>query len=569
MQSMTAPMPPEADRIGHAEVALRPAALVVPVRQGAHGIEVFMMQRTSRAAFVPGVHVFPGGSVDAADAQAEAGLQGQGCDIDDAVASARLGLPQGGLGYWIAALRECFEEAGLLLARRPGGEWLRTEDVGLERWHRARLDLHAGRVSLAGLCRDFGAELALDKLLYLSHWITPRGQNRRFDTRFFLAEVPPGQVSGHDGSETVASAWVDPARALEAFRRGEFPLVFATRTTLEYLSAFATVDELLSKVGALRDIPPIMPRMARGSRGVQAVGPRDASYNEIARIDAEGAGRAYYDIEPGRPVTLAPGVIRLTAPNPGYMTGPGTNTYLLGDTEGVTVIDPGPALPEHVAAILACAPGPIRQVLVTHTHSDHSPAVRLMRERAEFQALGWAPRNPGQDAFEPDHEPCDGERIATRAGTLRVLHTPGHAANHLCFLLEEQRLLFTGDHIMQGSTVVINPPDGDMAIYLASLERLLHEPIDWLAPAHGFTMEPAATIIRELIDHRLRREALVLRALQNAPDGLDAEALLARVYTQLAPPLKPVAARSLRAHLLKLQQDGQVSLEAERWWASR
>jgi len=566
MQSRTAPMPPEADRIGHADVALRPAALVVPVRQGAHGIEVFMMQRTSRAAFVPGVHVFPGGSVDAADA--EAGAWVAGGDIDDAVASARLGLPKGGLGFWIAALRECFEEAGLLLARRPDGEWLRTEDIGLERWNQARLDIHAGRTTLADLCNEFQAELALDKLLYLSHWVTPRGQNRRFDTRFFLAEVPPAQVSGHDGSETVASAWVDPARALEAFRRGEFPLVFATRTTLEYLSGFATVQELLAKVAALRDIPAIMPRMARGSRGVQAIGPRDPSYNEIARIDAEGAGRAYYDIEPGRPVTLAPGVIRLTAPNPGYMTGPGTNTYLLGDAEGVTVIDPGPALPEHVAAIVACAPGPIRQVLVTHTHSDHSPAVRLLREQAGFQALGWAPRNPGQDAFEPDHEPQDGERIATRAGTLRVLHTPGHAANHLCFLLEEQRLLFTGDHIMQGSTVVINPPDGDMAVYLASLERLLHEPIDWLAPAHGFTMEPAATIIRELIDHRLRREALVLRALENTPDGLEAEALLARVYTQLPPPLKPVAARSLRAHLLKLQAEGRVRLENERWEAA-
>lgn len=549
-------------RIGHGPVPLRQAALVIPVRQGPQGPEVFMMQRHGKAAFVPGVHVFPGGAVDAADAAAAACCLG----LDDETASARLGLAQGGLAYWVGAIRECFEEAGLLLARRAPGQWVEPAEVGDVTWHQLRQALHQGELSVLELCQRLHAQLALDHVHYLSHWITPPGQSRRFDTRFFLAEAPDNQDARHDGQETVASCWIRPAAALDAYRRDAFPLVFATRTTLEMLAAFDSTRSLVHHVAQLRDIPAIVPRMARGTRGVQAVGPRDPAYAEIGRIDPDGHGHAFYEIAPGRAVALAPGVWRLTAPNPGYMTGPGTNTYLLGNAEGVTVIDPGPADPDHVAAILAAAPGPIRQILVTHTHSDHSPAAALLRQQADVALLGWAPRHPGQDgSFVPDREPADGERLSTTVGPLRVLHTPGHAANHLCFLFEPEGMLFTGDHIMQGSTVVISPPDGNMATYLQSLERLLDLEMAWLAPAHGFLLDQPHQVIRDLIAHRLRREALVLKALQQAADGLTESALLARVYTQLLPALRPVALRSLQAHLEKLRDEGRVVQDQAVW----
>lgn len=558
------PGSPDLARVGHGPVPLRQAALVIPVRKGPAGPEVFMMQRHGKAAFVPGVHVFPGGAIDPADADAALAVCCLG--LNDAAASARLGLPHGGLAYWVGAIRECFEEAGLLLACDPAGSWVRSQQIGLQRWQEFRLALHQGQLSLADLCRQWQVGLALDRLHYLSHWVTPPGQSRRFDTRFFLAEAPEDQAAEHDGQETVASCWIRPAAALDAYQRGDFPLVFATRTTLDLLASFDTTQSLLQHVAQQRQVPAIMPRMAKGRSGVQAVGPANPAYPEIEHLDPEGQGLAFYDIEPGRVVPLAPGVWRLTAPNPGYMTGPGTNTYLLGDASGVTVIDPGPADPAHVQAILAAAPGPLQQVLVTHTHHDHSPAVALLRQHANFQTLGWAARHPGQDAsFVPDREPQDGERLVTRAGTLKVIHTPGHAANHLCFLLEPQRLLFTGDHIMQGSTVVINPPDGNMATYLQSLQKLLQEPLDWLAPAHGFLLNEPHRVIRDLITHRLRREALVLRALAEAPEGLEETTLLARVYTPLLPALRPVAARSLQAHLIKLAEEGKADTHDGRW----
>ena len=155
----------------------------------------------------------------------------------------------------------------------------------------------------------------------------------------------------------------------------------------------------------------------------------------------------------------------------------------------------------------------------------------------------------------------EGDRLALGEGvTLRVIHTPGHASNHLCYLLEEEKLLFTGDHLMQGSTVVINPPDGDMAVYLDSLRRLLDEDLDWLAPGHGFLIDAPHTVVNKTIAHRLGREAKVVAALQGLAASAPAHeaALLAQVYADTPAHLHGVALRSLRAHLLKLQADGRA-----------
>jgi glyoxylase-like metal-dependent hydrolase (beta-lactamase superfamily II) len=233
------------------------------------------------------------------------------------------------------------------------------------------------------------------------------------------------------------------------------------------------------------------------------------------------------------------------------------------------VIDPGPDLPVHVEALLAAAPGPITAILVTHTHPDHSPAAASLAARTGAPVLGRiadhaANQDPG---FRPTREPVHDERIAVDEGlVLRVIHTPGHASNHLCFLLESERTLFTGDHLMGASTVVIGPPDGDMSAYLESLRALVPLPLEWLAPGHGFLMAEPRRVIEGVIRHRLARETKVLQAL-NELGPADAGTLLAKVYDDVRPALHPVALRSLTAHLIKLRRDGSAALEGERWRA--
>jgi glyoxylase-like metal-dependent hydrolase (beta-lactamase superfamily II) len=181
------------------------------------------------------------------------------------------------------------------------------------------------------------------------------------------------------------------------------------------------------------------------------------------------------NLTPESPSALSPLVRRVVANNPGLMTGPGTNTYLVGIDE-VAVIDPGPQSDTHLDVLLRMVGDRLRWILCTHTHIDHSPGALALKAATGAELIGMrAPSDGRQDTgFAPDREPAHGERLDLGGVRLRALHTPGHASNHLCYLLEETRMLFTGDHVMQGSTVVINPPDGDMRVYLASLERLLH-----------------------------------------------------------------------------------------------
>ncbi|HXF67068.1 MAG TPA: MBL fold metallo-hydrolase [Burkholderiales bacterium] len=271
-------------------------------------------------------------------------------------------------------------------------------------------------------------------------------------------------------------------------------------------------------------------------------------------------------IVPGELVRLSELVCRITAPNPGVMTGPGTNTYLVGERE-LAAIDPGPESEAHLRVLLEAAGGRLRWILCTHTHLDHSPGARALRAATGAQVLGHA-RVPGdgrQDAsFAPDRALADGDVLDGGAFRLRAIHTPGHASNHLCYLLEEQKLLFTGDHVMQGSTVVISPPDGDMAAYLDSLERVLALDIAALAPGHGHLIEKPHDEVRRLIAHRLKREQKVLDALRRKnPATLDE--LLPLVYDDVPQRIHPVARRSLHAHLVKLQRDGTVTAQGEGW----
>ncbi|QDX80851.1 hypothetical protein B9N43_06090 [Denitratisoma sp. DHT3] len=508
---------------------IKPAATVILARDTEHGLEVFMMRRTQKAAFAADAYVFPGGALDAEDHdpfwnQPEYGL-------DSAEANRILKVDGGGLGYWIAAIRECFEESGLLLARDSGGRMLDLDTPALAaEYDGLRQRLNGGDLKFIDLCQQRQLHPALDHLAYLSRWVTPPDAPRRFDTRFFVAVGPTAQTASHDNQETVDHLWISPHEALIGQGQGKMMMVYPTIATLQMLALFPNTDALM------------------------------------AYVRANGGAERTSDISYFVPHPLSCRIRRLTANNAGVMTGPGTNTYLVGGNDDITVIDPGPDIDFHVDNIVTRAGGTIRRILVTHTHPDHSPAAARLKARTGAEVLGMAaPAGGYQDrTFQPDRLLRHGERIPVGDATLRVIHTPGHASNHLCYLLEEEGALFTGDHIMQGSTVVISPPDGDMGDYLASLNLLLQEDLRRILPAHGLVIEDPAAAIRGLITHRLQREAKVLGALEAGGATLDQ--LLPRVYDDVPAVLHGQARQSLLAHLQKLAAEGRARESTAAEW---
>ena len=266
---------------------------------------------------------------------------------------------------------------------------------------------------------------------------------------------------------------------------------------------------------------------------------------------------------------ITTGVRRLVARNPGFMTGPGTNTYLVG-LQRCAVIDPGPHDLVHIERILEAAGGRVSAILATHTHPDHSPAVAALAQATGAEVLGrGAPAHGRQDAtFVPTRVLNDGDVVRVGDLSLRAIHTPGHASNHLCYLLEGAGLLFSGDHVMQGSTVVIGPPDGNMQQYLQSLARLQREPVTKIAPGHGTVIDDAQAELARLIAHRLQREAKVVERLRRAGRAT-LDVLVTSVYDDVDPRLHPVAKGSLLAHLLKLEADGRAARDQaadSAWW---
>ncbi len=264
---------------------------------------------------------------------------------------------------------------------------------------------------------------------------------------------------------------------------------------------------------------------------------------------------------------VARAVWRIVAPNPGPLTGPGTNTYVIG-RERPIVIDPGCNEPAHLARVLDVAGGRIGRILCTHSHPDHSPGATWLREVTGARVFGLAP--PGDGHQDPDYAPdaplVDGERIEIDDGALTALHTPGHASNHVCFLHEAEGLLFTGDHLMSGTTVIIIPPDGSMRLYLESLRRLRELPLASLAPGHGALMPDAIGEIDRVTAHRLARESKLVRALSGrAAATLDE--LLPEVYDDVPKFMHVYARYSLLAHAVKLVEDGRVEVQGEvyRW----
>jgi 8-oxo-dGTP pyrophosphatase MutT (NUDIX family) len=247
-----------------------------------NGLEVFMLQRTLAAVFAKGMYVFPGGRVDANDneEQLEAICDG----LDDEEASALLQIPNGGLSYWVAAIRECFEEAGVLLARpTDGSELVRFDtDVALQnRFNVARHAIHDGTMSLVELCTTENLRLVTDNIHYVSHWITPLGEPRRFDTRFFIARAPEAQEPLHDDNETIASLWVSPIEALERHARGDLAMIPPTTSNLQFLAPHGTTTDALNAAKKIGTPTAILPKLKTDAEG-KVIGiamPGDADYN--------------------------------------------------------------------------------------------------------------------------------------------------------------------------------------------------------------------------------------------------------------------------------------------------
>ncbi len=261
------------------------------------------------------------------------------------------------------------------------------------------------------------------------------------------------------------------------------------------------------------------------------------------------------DVVAGDLVEVAPGVRRLTAPNPGMMTGPGTNCYLVG-TDEVTVIDPGPDDVGHLDAMVEAGGGKVRWIALTHTHIDHWPAAPALARRTGAEVAAFDAR----DGLERvDLALTDGVEVGDGDSRLVAVHTPGHASNHICFWDEGRGLLFTGDHVMSGSTVVIAPPDGDMGAYISSLEKVRALGAAALAPAHGPLLTDPGPYLDDYLDHRLDRERQVVEALAaSGAAGADTEALVAAIYVDVHELLHPVARFSVWAHLRKLAAEGRA-----------
>ena len=264
---------------GKTEIQPQPAATVTLVRDAPRGLEVLMLQRSHSLKFMPGVYVFPGGALDAADSSPE--IQAMCAGLEDEAASRALGVERGGIAYWVAAIREAFEEAGILLAYDASGSMVSLHGDAAERYRAHRSSLDERRGDFGAIVREEGLRLAVDRLTYFGHWITPVSAPRRYDTRFFLAVAPERQEARHDNYETIAHVWVRPQEALDLCARETLNMRFPTIKTLEQFTRCATAAELVAVLSSTRVVRPLLPRMTRDGRTLL---PNDPGYEEAGRV---------------------------------------------------------------------------------------------------------------------------------------------------------------------------------------------------------------------------------------------------------------------------------------------
>jgi glyoxylase-like metal-dependent hydrolase (beta-lactamase superfamily II)/8-oxo-dGTP pyrophosphatase MutT (NUDIX family) len=483
--------------------APRDAATLVVLREGRAGPEVLLTVRPQHLRFMGGATVFPGGAVASAD------LDPRWADasaLSPERAAAQLGMERRdlALALFVCALREAFEEVGFIAGDGPTDR-LRPEDAGDPQRFLER-------------CLDFGIVLATDRLVAAGSWVTPLGSPVRFNARFFLTHGDPRWEPVPDPDEVESCHWVTPALALDDLGEGRALMAPPTIEMLQRLQAHSTITEMEAAVAG---------DALTGAGGVVSV-------------------------------RTSPLVHVVLAPNPSFMTGPGTNTYVVG-TGPTVVIDPAVEDALYLDAVTAAA-GEMSAILVTHRHPDHVGGVRALSGRTNAPVCAYGNEPAGGVDVRPLE---DGEMIDVPGAPLRVLHTPGHAPDHVCFLQEGSASLFAGDNILGEGTAVIAPPEGDMDAYLSSLARLLDFHIDRIYPGHFRSLDGGREVIEGYLAHRAERERQIVSALDSGPRT--AEDIVMDVYTDTPESLLPVAVQQVLAHLTSMERKGRVRSESPYW----
>lgn len=514
----------------------RPSAAVVPWRRTEAGrLEVFWVQRAETLPFMGGWHAFPGGGLSRRDQEVRVEGLPEGLEDPEEIT----GLPESLLeegqtepdlvpGLLACALRELFEETGLLLAQELTPRDKEGPVATLDELHEARDRLLAKEATLDQVADELGVTLDASRLVFAGRWLTPPLAPMRFDNRFFLLEWPehaalqPGILEG----ELVRGEWVEPGRAWRRWHDGD---VLAAPPILHLL-------KVLAEDGPRQGLP----RLRH---------PEEANLGPYRRVE------------------FRPGVVMLPLQTATLPPATHTNAYLLGHGETV-LVDPGTGDPEELGRLRAALDDwrnhqdrKITAIWLTHHHSDHVGAVAAMRDFLGVPVLTHAATARRlQERGIPVDGLLEDDQWITLGGNppmeVRVLHTPGHARGHLCFFDEQGGSLLAGDLVAGISTIVIDPPEGDMGDYLASLERLIRLQPRTLFPGHGPAIKNATAKLREYVEHRLWREKKVLAAWDH---GLRRpEEMLPTVYDDAPKAAWPLAVRQIEAHLARLRQIGRI-----------
>jgi glyoxylase-like metal-dependent hydrolase (beta-lactamase superfamily II)/8-oxo-dGTP pyrophosphatase MutT (NUDIX family) len=492
-------------------VTPRDAATVIVARPAEDGgYDVLLTRRPASMAFMGGTFVFPGGALDDADRSDDLAARSE---IDRRTALERLGeeLPDdAALGLFCCALRELYEEAGLLVARDTHGQPVNPAKVR-EVYAPNHAEVGDDPSRFASFLAQEGLTLATDLLAPHGRLITPERSPIRFDARFFVTPMPEGQAVVPHPTEVHEWLWITPAEALARAQDKTLDVPIPTLAILQGLAETPRFDDVLG-------------------------GRHETRVVEVS--------------EPSPLVTC------VLAPNPSIMTGAGTNTYIVG-RDNVAIIDP--AVPDAVyierVARESGNRGRVSTILLTHSHIDHIGGVAPLSEQMSIDVAGF-----DGDLPYVNRSIADGDVIELGGATLRALHTPGHASDHICYFLEEERALFAGDVVAGFGTVVVDK----LGDYMRTLERLRALEPDRIYPAHGPVIEDGATKLDEYLTHRLDRERQVLEALG---EGLRTiPVMVAHIYAEVPEALHVVAQHSVRAHLDKLEEDGAVRRVGEEDW---
>jgi glyoxylase-like metal-dependent hydrolase (beta-lactamase superfamily II)/8-oxo-dGTP pyrophosphatase MutT (NUDIX family) len=479
----------------------RAAATLVILRDSERGPEVLVTVRPKAMRFMGGVTVFPGGAVAGADLDPR---WEDASALDRGAAATLMDLePDKALGLFVCALRESFEEVGFLLGSHA--ESLEPADADDPN--------HFLEQSLAT-----GATLATDALVPAGRWVTPLGAPVRFDTWFFIARAPEGWEPVPDPSEVETCAWVTPAESLEDLSAGRVVMAPPTIEMLQHLQGAESVEVIISTMSE---------RMVDGPGKVLSV-------------------------------PLSPLVRLIVAPNPSAMTGPGTNTYVVGSGPTI-VIDPAVDDEDYIAELRARA-GDVQVILITHRHEDHVGGVAALQRATGAPVRAYGDSPAGGFPVTPVDE---GEVFEVGGATLRTMYCPGHASDHLCWYMEGAASLFAGDNILGEGTAVIAPPDGDMRTYLSTLRRLSELHIDRIFTGHFRPLDGGRQVIQGYLAHRAEREEQVTQAM--ASGATTPTAIVEKVYVDTPQHLHPVAEQQVLSMLEVLEADGRVQREGETW----